>query len=308
MKLFQKISGLFTSINNGYSDGVISLLSAGVFVQTKSMMNESFGVAVFIVNWGMAFIVGYGVIRITFNLIWNILFGKDFQWKIGILERLFRKLKPIKAQEIAERSDTETDEKTKHYLNKVVKARNRKRGGMIKMGFKKFVQKVNANKWTIMGVGSVVGLGVLTATGVLDPVAAKELVTGVAGANSATIQNGILTIAAATVTTAIGVRGVVGKGPENVEEYQERKSEEKEAKMARKKAKLDGTLDAERTKAKLMKKFNINEAKAEELVKDQLEAAKKEAELKEKEKQAKQVAKIAKKLGVSEEKAKELLK
>ena len=78
------------------------------------------------------------------------MFGKPLIWEVGLLEMLFKKLKPIYVQRVADMTDQELEETTNHYVNKLHKWRkklfNNKQGGVARMEKLKGIAKVVVKK------------------------------------------------------------------------------------------------------------------------------------------------------------------
>ena len=89
MRIFKDAFNSIMSVTSGFSDSFFSVVGIGFFMRAGRSVDQIFSIADIIITWGMAFIVGYGVVRIALNIIWNIFFGRDFEWKLGILEKLF---------------------------------------------------------------------------------------------------------------------------------------------------------------------------------------------------------------------------
>ena len=254
----------------------------------------------FIIRWGMAIIVGYGVLKILLgNIMWPLLFAKKFEWKVGLLERFYNILRPVKAQKMIDESDDEEheQEKTIEYIDRIEKTRqlfngSEQHGGVQRMNFKNILNGIVANKWTILGIAGVTGaalLGQPLNVGTVEAVLGGDL--GVALALGGQIAAGFLAVKAA-----------VGPGLETIEEAKAREVKALELKKAK-------AVNAERfvieTKAlKLAKQLGIDLEQAKTVVKAKEEKAKadKAAEVAAKEKAI--IIKLAKALNVSEEQAK----
>jgi hypothetical protein len=254
----------------------------------------------FIIRWGMAIIVGYGVLKILLgNIMWPLLFAKKFEWKVGLLERFYNILRPVRAQKMIDESDDEEheQEKTIEYIDRIEKTRqlfngSEQHGGVQRMNFKNILNGIVANKWTILGIAGVTGaalLGQPLNVGTVDAVLGGDL--GVALALGGQIAAGFLAVKAA-----------IGPGLETIEEAKAREVKALELKKAK-------AVNAERfvieTKAlKLAKQLGIDLEQAKTVVKAKEEKAKadKAAEVAAKEKAI--IAKLAKALNVTEEQAK----
>jgi hypothetical protein len=254
----------------------------------------------FIIRWGMAIIVGYGVLKILLgNIMWPLLFAKKFEWKVGLLERFYNILRPVRAQKMIDESDDEEheQEKTIEYIDRIEKTRqlfngSEQHGGVQRMNFKNILNGIVANKWTILGIAGVTGAAVLGQplnVGTVEAVLEGDL--GVALALAGQIAAGFFAVKAA-----------MGPGLETVEQAKAREIKALELKKAK-------AVNAERfvieTKAlKLAKQLGIDLEQAKTVVKAKEEKAKadKAAEVAGKEKAI--IAKLAKALNVTEEQAK----
>jgi hypothetical protein len=254
----------------------------------------------FIIRWGMAIIVGYGVLKILLgNIMWPLLFAKKFEWKVGLLERFYNILRPVKAQKMIDESDDEEheQEKTIEYIDRIEKTRqlfggSEQHGGVQRMNFKNILNGIVANKWTILGIAGVTGaalLGQPLNVGTVEAVLEGDL--GVALALGGQIAAGFFAVKAA-----------IGPGLETIEEAKAREVKALELKKAK-------AVNAERfvieTKAlKLAKQLGIDLEQAKTVVKAKEEKAKADnaALLAGKEKAI--IAKLAKALNVSDEQAK----
>jgi hypothetical protein len=254
----------------------------------------------FIIRWGMAIIVGYGVLKILLgNIMWPLLFAKKFEWKVGLLERFYNILRPVRAQKMIDESDDEEheQEKTIEYIDRIEKTRqlfngSEQHGGVQRMNFKNILNGIVANKWTILGIAGVTGaalLGQPLNVGTVEAVLEGDL--GVALALGGQIAAGFFAVKAA-----------VGPGLETIEEAKAREVKALELKKAK-------AVNAERfvieTKAlKLAKQLGIDLEQAKTVVKAKEEKAKADnaALLAGKEKAI--IAKLAKALNVSDEQAK----
>jgi hypothetical protein len=254
----------------------------------------------FIIRWGMAIIVGYGVLKILLgNIMWPLLFAKKFEWKVGLLERFYNILRPVKAQKMIDESDDEEheQEKTIEYIDRIEKTRqlfggSEQHGGVQRMNFKNILNGIVANKWTILGIAGVTGAAVLGQplnVGTVEAVLGGDL--GVALALGGQIAAGFL-----------AVRAAVGPGLETVEEAKAREVKALELKKAK-------AANAERfvieTKAlKLAKQLGIDLEQAKTVVKAKEEKAKADNAALVAAKEKAIVAKLAKALNVTDEQAK----
>jgi hypothetical protein len=238
------------------------------------------------------------------------LFGRNFEWKIGLLDKLFKYLRPVRAQEIAEATEEEIQEKALQYMRRLGKVRILKsHGGVRLMGIKNLLQKVNANKWTILGAGALTAGGVLSGLGLVDPASVKDVADMVV--NGLPLEQGAEGIATFVGLGAAGVavyKSIFGKGIESVEQFQARKAEEAKVKLEQKQLKASGQVQAQKAVTNLVNKLHIPEAQAKEIIAAQVKAKQEVEALKQKQVEDKKVQALAKKLGVTPEKAVEIVK
>lgn len=297
MKFIFKVFPSLQSFFYDFGDGILSIIGAGIFFQINTMLDTN-AIASSIVNWGMAFIVGYGVIKILLNIIWHLLFGKGFKWKIGILDILFKRLKPVRAQEIVEATDEELEEKASRYVKKILRARERKHGGVLFMAMKDVLKNINANKWTLLGVTGATAVTGLAVTGVIDLSTASELLNI---AQNVPSTESIVTTAVTAAGIALSVKAALGKGIETTEEYDARKAKEVAAKQVTPESKKAASV------AKLVKKLGISEAQAINVYNEQQKTAAAEEAKKNAAKNEAAAIKLSKKLGISVDAAKKAL-
>jgi hypothetical protein len=274
---------------------------AGAFLLTDgiSWIAGANWVADFIIRWGMAVIVGYGVLKILLgNIMWPLLFAKKFEWKVGLLERLYGFLRPVKAQRMIDESDDEEHEqqKTIEYIDKIEKTRQlfngKQHGGVPRMNFKNILNGIIANKWTILGVSGVAGAALLGRPLNLETV--NAMLGGDIGVT--------LAIAGQLGAGFLAVKAAIGPGLETVEQAQARLAKEVELK----KAKLANAekLVVEGKALKLAKQLGIDLEQAKAVVKAKEDKAKTDKAAVLLKKEAAIVAKLAKALAVSEDQAK----
>jgi hypothetical protein len=254
----------------------------------------------FIIRWGMAIIVGYGVLKILLgNIMWPLLFAKKFEWKVGLLERFYNILRPVKAQKMIDESDDEEHEQqtTIEYIDRIEKTRqlfsgSEQHGGVQRMNFKNILNGIVANKWTILGIAGVTGAAVLGQplnVGTVEAVLGGD--TGVALALAGQIAAGFFAVKAA-----------IGPGLETIEQAKAREGKALELKKAQ-------AVNAEKlvieTKAlKLAKQLGIDLEQAKTVVKAKEEKAKADNAALVAGKEKAIIAKLAKALNVSDEQAK----
>jgi hypothetical protein len=292
--------------NRNPFNGVITELVvgfAGAFLLTDgiSWIAGANAWADFIIRWGMATIVGYGVLKILLgNIMWPLLFAKKFEWKVGLLDIFYNILRPVKAQKMIDESDDEQHEqqKTVEYIDRIEKTRHlfngKQHGGVYRMNFKNILNGIVANKWTILGVAGVAGAAILGQplnAGTIDAVLAGDI--GVALALGGQIAAGFFAVKAA-----------MGPGLETVEVAQARAGKEIELKKA--KAVNEEKLIIETKALKLAKQLGIDLEQAKTVVKAKEEKAKADNAALVAAKEKAIIAKLAKALNVSDEQAKEI--
>jgi hypothetical protein len=292
------------SSNNPFKGMVTELVlgAAGAFLLTDgiSWIAGANEFADFVIRWGMAAIVGYGVLKILLgNIMWPLLFAKKFEWKIGLLERFYNILRPIRAQKVIDESDDEEHEqqKTVEYIDTIEKTRqlfnsSEQHGGVRRMNFKNILDGILANKWTILGVTGVTAaafLGQPLNAGLVEQILNGDLVT-------------ILAVAGQLAAGALAVNAAVGPGFETVEQAKAR--ELKAAELKKAKALNAEKFAIEGKALKLAKQLGIDLEQAKTVVKAKEEKLKADKIAKREAKEKAIVANLAKVLGVSEEQAK----
>jgi hypothetical protein len=275
---------------------------AGAFLLTDgiSWIAGANEFADFIIRWGMATIVGYGVLKILLgNIMWPLLFGKKFEWKIGLLERFYNILRPIKAQKMIEESDDEEHEqqKTVEYIDRIEKTRqlfggSEQHGGVQRMNIKNILNGIVANKWTILGIAGVAGAAVLGNP--LEAGRIQELLQG----NLVEV----LAVAGQLGAGFLAVKAAIGPGLETVEQAKARQVKELEVKKG--KAANAEKLVIEGKALKLAKQLGIDLEQAKAVVKAKEDKAKADKLAANALKEKAIVLKLAKALNVPEEQAK----
>jgi len=290
------------SSNNPFKGMVTELVlgAAGAFLLTDGIAwiagaNEF---ADFVIRWGMATIVGYGVLKILLgNILWPLLFAKKFEWRVGLLDRFYNFLRPVKAQKMIDESDDEEHEqqKTVEYIDRIEKTRQlfngKQHGGVRRMNFKNILNGIVANKWTILGVAGVTGAAILG-----QPLNA-ETIEAVLGGDMGVV----LALAGQIAAGFLAVKAAIGPGFETVEQAQVRELKGIELKKAKA---INGEKLVIETKAlKLAKQLGIDLEQAKAVVKAKEEKAKADkAQINAKKEEA-VIAKLAKALNVGIEQA-----
>ena len=254
----------------------------------------------FIIRWGMAIIVGYGVLKILLgNIMWPLLFAKRFEWKVGLLERFYNILRPVKAQKIIDESDDEEHEqqKTIEYIDRIEKTRqlfngSEQHGGVQRMNFKNILNGIVANKWTILGIAGVACAALLG-----NPLEAGRIAELLEG-NLVEV----LAVAGQLGAGFLAVKAAVGPGVETVEQAQARKAKELELKKA--KAVNGEKLIIETKALKLAKQLGIDLEQAKAVVKAKEEKAKADRLAVNAKKEEAIIAKLEKALNVGKDQAK----
>ena len=255
----------------------------------------------FIIRWGMAIIVGYGVLKILLgNIMWPLLFAKKFEWKVGLLERFYNILRPVKAQKMIDESDDEEHEQqtTIEYIDRIEKTRqlfngSEQHGGVQRMNFKDILNGIVANKWTILGIAGVAGAAIIgqpLGEGTIDAIL-YEGNLAVALALGGQILAGFLAIKAA-----------VGPGLETVAQAKARQAKEIELKKA--KALNSDKLAIETKALQLAKQLGIDLEQAKTVVKAKEEKAKADRLAVNAKKEEAIIVKLEKALNVGKDQAK----
>lgn len=254
----------------------------------------------FIIRWGMATIVGYGVLKILLgNIMWPLLFAKKFEWKVGLLDIFYNILRPIRAQKIIDESDDEEHEqqKTVEYIDRIEKTRHlfngsEQHGGVQRMNFKNILNGILANKWTILGIAGVAGAALLG-----NPLEGDRI-----GAILRGDLVEVLAVAGQLGAGFLAVRAAVGPGIETLEVAKARETKGLEVKKAK-------AANAEKfvieTKAlALAKQLGIDLEQAKTVVKAKEEKVKADNAKANAKKEEAIIAKLAKALNIGLEQAK----
>lgn len=275
---------------------------AGAFLLTDgiSWIAGANAWADFIIRWGMATIVGYGVLKILLgNIMWPLLFAKKFEWKIGLLDIFYNILRPVKAQKIIDESDDEEHEqqKTVEYIDRIEKTRHlfngsEQHGGVQRMNFKNILNGILANKWTILGIAGVAGAALLG-----NPLEGDRI-----GAILRGDLVEVLAVAGQLGAGFLAVRAAVGPGIETLEVAKARETKGLEVKKAK-------AANAEKfvieTKAlALAKQLGIDLEQAKTVVKAKEEKVKADNAKANAKKEEAIIAKLAKALNIGLEQAK----
>jgi hypothetical protein len=254
----------------------------------------------FIIRWGMAIIVGYGVLKILLgNIMWPLLFAKKFEWKVGLLERFYNILRPVRAQKMIDESDDEEHEqhKTIEYIDRIEKTRqlfngSEQHGGVQRMNFKNILNGIVANKWTILGIAGVAGAAVL----------GQPLGINTVGAVLNGEMDVILSLGGQLAAGFLAVKAAVGPGLETIEQATARQAKELELKKAKE---VNGEKLIIETKAlKLAKQLGIDLEQAKAVVKAKEEKAKADRLAINVKKEEAIIAKLEKALNVGKDQAK----
>jgi len=275
---------------------------AGAFLLTDgiSWIAGANWIADFIIRWGMAVIVGYGVLKILLgNIMWPLVFGKKFEWKIGLLDRFYNFLRPIRAQKIIDESDDEEHEqqKTIEYIDRIEKTRqlfngSEQHGGVQRMNFKNILNGIVANKWTILGIAGVASAAVL----------GQPLGVNTVGAVLNGEMDVILSLGGQLAAGFLAVKAAVGPGLETIEQATARQAKELELKKAKE---VNGEKLIIETKAlKLAKQLGIDLEQAKAVVKAKEEKAKADRLAVNVKKEEAIIAKLEKALNVGKDQAK----
>lgn len=221
---------------------------------------------------------------------------------------LFKKLRPIYVQRVADMTDKELEETTDHFVDKLHRLRqkfvnNKKQGGVARMeklkGFAKIVfKKVWANKKTNAAIGTI---GAMAITGIAFFAHARWGFNPL-GLTSHEFAK-LLTVEAVAGIGLIAP-GVLGAGYQTVEQFEKMSVAKKRVKVAKKQAKVEGKVITPAKEAeKLAKKLGIAIEAALPIVQEQAKAKQAAVAKKQQATNKLAVAKLAKKLGISEDQA-----
>lgn len=255
MKALIGIKKFLIRLAGSVQSGIFDLreVVAGFFVIVFAS-NQLFGqdgILDNIITLGMAVLVLYGVMKLGMNILWLFLFGRKFEWKIGVLEIFFRHLKVNRAIHYAENND----ESSRQAEQVVEMLKNSQRKIRQKSGrWKKMIEKLslffknfNRNKKTNLALVSVVAM-VITA---LDHFAAQFGILNVSVLEHLTQNAEIfeaLIGAEALALAAIITQGIKGAGFESEEQAQARIAKKQEAQTEANKNAETAKVEANRIK------------------------------------------------------------
>lgn len=177
MNLIKTIKSLFTKFTDSAGTGVFNIgeILAGLFMFNATTSAQVFGQDGMLNNIttvGMAFLVSYGVMKLLLNIIWNLLFGKPLEIKVGIVDKLFQHLKVNKAINYAT-EDSDAEEQAEQIVEVIKKSQSefRQKSGRwarMKEKIKVFFQGLLRNKQThaativILGAALAAVIGIIT--------------------------------------------------------------------------------------------------------------------------------------------------
>lgn len=297
----EKIYSSSNEIFGGIGDVLFSMVGVFLLTDGAGFITGANEWADLIIKWGMAIIVGYGVLKILIgNILWPVLFGKKMELNIALLEKFYKFLRPIRIMKTIETTDEDEEKKTLEYLDRIEKTRQLlkpKTRRCLGMDFKKALEVLNANKFTILGVGAAGAWVILQGLGVVAPLDG-ELIAGVLQGN----VEAVVQVGAALALGGLAINAQVGPGFEKPEAVAKRVAEKKQAKQL----KLQKAADGENEVAikKLAKQLGIADEQAKIVIKAKAEKAAKVLQEQTAKKEAAIVAALAKKLGVDEAQAK----
>lgn len=249
------IKKLFSSVGSGLGDFkeivaglvMIQLTNIDVFGQ-DGLLNS-------IISIGMAILVSYGVMKLLINIIWLLLFGKKFEWKIGILEIFYKHLRVNRIVRMGDVNDLDEVIQAEQVVEIIKNSREkiRQESGRWKKMMEKlslFFKNFGRNKKTnsaLIGVGAIFLTAVdylLMRFGITN-----ESLIGLISGNPDVFAE--LIAAEVVALSAVLSMGIKGKGFESEEEAQARV----EAKVSiKEKAKADlAAAKAEGNKEKVAK-------------------------------------------------------
>lgn len=205
-------------------------------------------------------------------------------------------------QRIVDSDDKEFDEKVEQKLRKISRfsrtfRKQKEDRRCSELGrFKSALEKLNANKYSILGTATALGA---VGVGAYEVLGLSEEAVASMGVIDALTAGGFIGAAGLTI------KGIVGKGFESTDEYKARKAEEAKKKADAKAGKQFDSEEAIKAEAKIIaKKHEVDEDKAMELAKHKVEKRKQEAKRAAALERGKQAEKFAKKEGVSVDRAK----
>jgi hypothetical protein len=220
---------------------------------------------------------------------------------------LFKKLRPVYVQRVADMTDKELEETTDHFVDKLHRLRqkfvNKKQGGVARMNkikafAKGLFKKVWANKKTNAAIGTI---GAMAITGVAFFAHARWGFNPL-GLSSHDFAK-LLTVEAIAGIGLIAP-GVLGAGYQTVEQFEKMSVAKKRAKVAKKQAKVEGKVITPAIEAeKLAKKLGIAIEAALPIVQEQAKARQAAVAKKRQAAEKLAIAKLAKKLGIGEDQA-----
>lgn len=303
-KFWEWTINIFSDVKEGLAGITMAILYRGT-IEGSEITNIQ--ILNGLISMGMFIIIWYGVMKIIINTLWIFLFGKRFDWKIGVLELLLAKLRPVHAQKIIETTEEEVEEKSSRYAKSLKRIRHKltkdNTRRCCKLSFiKNKVGKLKTNLRTNTAI-STLGALVVTAGGYVAEI------NGVQVSSFIGIPIEALLVGEVFAAGALIAPGIMGAGYQTKEQFETMLREKKEKKLAKKEAKAKGvTVAPEVEAAKLSKKLGISQEKAMEIVRERNLVKAKKAEELQKAKDAKQAIKLAKKLNITTAKAQEIIK
>ena len=234
------IRKLWNSVQGGL--GGFKEILAGLFMiqLTNVQVFGQDGVLNQIITIGMAILVSYGVMKLIINLVWLSLFGKKFEWKVGLLEIFYKHLRVNRIVRMGDVNDLEEVIQAEQVVEIIKNSREkiRQESGRWKKMMNKlslFFKNFGRNKKTntaLIGVGAIFLTAfdyLLMRFGITN-----ESIVGLISGNPDIFAE--LIAAEVVALSAVLSMGIKGKGFESEEEAQVRT----EAKVSLKdKAKAD---------------------------------------------------------------------
>jgi len=234
------IKKLFGSVGSGLGDFKEIVAGLVMLQLTDISIFGADGLLNSIISIGMAILVSYGVMKLVVNIIWLLLFGKKFEWKIGLLEIFYKHLRVNRIVRMGDVNDLEEVIQAEQVVEIIKNSREkiRQESGRWKKMMNKlslFFKNFSRNKKTnsaLIGVGAIFLTAIdylLMRFGITN-----ESIVGLISGNPDIFAE--LIAAEVVALSAVLSMGIKGKGFESEEEAQVRT----EAKVSLKeKAKAD---------------------------------------------------------------------
>jgi len=251
------IRKLWNSAGSSFGDfkeiivGLIMLQFTDVTVfGTDGLLNQ-------IITIGMAILITYGVIKLIVNVLWLALFGKKFEWKVGLLEVFYKHLRVNRIVSMGSVENEESAIQAEQVIELIKNSREkiRQESGRWKKMMEKlslFFKKFSVNKKTNSALIAVAAM-FLTALDYLlleFGITTTSLIATIAGNPDIFSE---LIAGEIVALSAVLSMGIKGKGFESEEEAKIRI--ENQSKVKTEAQKLAEAKKAELNKEKVAKKI-----------------------------------------------------